>query len=580
MKNNARVTVLKFGSSVLRSEADLPSAVHEIYRHWREGMQVIAVVSAFGDTTDQLTRRAENRCVNPDRSALATLLATGEAVSSALLGMALNRTGIPFCVLDPAQAGLRTVGSKLDADPVAVDAARLLAESRRAVVVLPGFVGRGESGDTTLLGRGGSDLTALFIAHRLSARCVLVKDVDGLYTSNPACVTVRALRFAQASYETAARLGGSQVQLKAVRFAAAHRLRFSITSIGNGKATEVGPFSDRLDISASSGEPLRVALLGCGTVGGGVYERLAALPELFTVTGVGTRTLERAPEVGVPPNLATSDLEALIEKPCGVIVELIGGTKRAATLIERGLRLGRSVVSANKALLAHGGVALEALATEQGVSLRYSAAVGGILPALETVRRARAAGSLRAFSGVLNGTCNFVLDQLAAGQSFAAAVALAQEHGYAEADPKFDINGIDAAQKLMLLARAAFDVNLPLHSIACKGIEGLNHASLRQAQNRGLTVRLIAECRRTAQGLKASVKPTELPVNHALAQVSGVGNRLLIELENEAPWLVSGTGAGRWPTTEAVMADLFDIRREMQLAETDEEIEEMEECVA
>src|SRR4029453_11593803 len=105
--------VLKFGSSVLRSEADLPSAVHEIYRHWREGKQVIAVVSAFGDTTDQLMRRAERLCAKPDRSALATLLATGEAASSALLGLALNRCGIPCRVLDPVQAGLRTVGSKL-----------------------------------------------------------------------------------------------------------------------------------------------------------------------------------------------------------------------------------------------------------------------------------------------------------------------------------------------------------------------------------------------------------------------------------------------------------------------------------
>src|SRR5207249_7257626 len=135
---------------------------------------------------------------------------------------ALRRAGIPARVFDAAQVGLRTVGGRLNADPIAVDSARLTSESRKSIVVLPGFVGRGESGDTTLLGRGGSDLTALFLAHRLSAQCVLIKDVDGLYTSDPACPSMRLSRFTEVTYETAARLGGAIVQLKAVRFAQAH----------------------------------------------------------------------------------------------------------------------------------------------------------------------------------------------------------------------------------------------------------------------------------------------------------------------------------------------------------------------
>src|SRR5262245_38452468 len=188
MKMKNQVTVLKFGSSVLRSEDDLPTIVHEIYRHYHEGSGVIAVVSAFGDMTDQLMRRAESLCGQPDQSALAALLATGEATSSALLGLALSRAGIPARLLDAAQVGLRTVGDRLNADPIAIDSARLLGEARRAIVVLPGFVGRSENGDTTLLGRGGSDLTALFLAQRLSARCALIKDVAGLYTSDPAQV--------------------------------------------------------------------------------------------------------------------------------------------------------------------------------------------------------------------------------------------------------------------------------------------------------------------------------------------------------------------------------------------------------
>jgi len=564
-----KTIVLKFGSSVLRSEADLPSAVHEIYRHWREGKQVIAVVSAFGDTTDQLTQRAERLCVQPDHSTLAALLATGETASSALLGVALNRTGIPSRLLDPVQAGLRTVGGKLEADPVAVDTARLHAESKRAVVVLPGFVGRAEQGDTTLLGRGGSDFSAVFLAHHLRADCILLKDVDGLYTSDPASQTVRAARFEQASYDTALRLGGTVVQHRAVRFASANKLRFTITKIGCAAFTEIGSFVDRIDTSGTSMEPVRVALLGCGTIGGGVFERLTALPELFTVIGVGTRSTNCARTAGVSDSLVTSDLEALVAKPCDVVVELIGGTTRAADLTERALRRGREVVTANKALMAHAGPELEELAAERGVTLRYSAAVGGVLPALETIRRVRANGPVRGFSGVLNGTTNFVLDRLAQGDDMGVAVRDAQEHGYAEADPHADLDGLDAAQKLILLTRAAFDFNLPMNAVPRRGLEGLNPRILRNVHEQGKIVRLIADCQRIAGRIKANVRPVELPLDHPFAQVSGVENKLIVESEVGDPISVSGKGAGRWPTTEAVMADLFDLR----CSQTDEALE-------
>src|SRR6266542_2763778 len=173
--NNRKIIVLKFGSSVLRSEADLPSAVHEIYRWWRDGAQVIAVVSALGDTTNQLMRRAETICEKPDNAVLPSLLATGEGASSALLTLALNKVGIAARLLDEVQARLRTVSGNTDAIPVSVDAARLLSESQHAVVVFPGFVGRDETGDRTILGRGGSDLTALFLAQQLKRNVSLSK---------------------------------------------------------------------------------------------------------------------------------------------------------------------------------------------------------------------------------------------------------------------------------------------------------------------------------------------------------------------------------------------------------------------
>jgi homoserine dehydrogenase len=260
MTNERQTVVLKFGSSVLRNEHDLPRAVWEISRRRRLGSQVIAVVSALGDTTDQLMQRAENICSAPEHSALATLLATGETISSALLALALGDAGIRARVIDSAQGCLRTAGPRLDADLISIDARRLLAECQHAVLVLPGFVGRDEMGGTTLLGRGGSDLTALFLAHRLNGHCVLLKDVEGLYTSDPNSTSV-AYRFAKVSYATAARVGGSVVQVKAVRFAEAEQQSFTITSIGSATGTEVGPFKDCLHPASTT-----CLAEGCGEI--------------------------------------------------------------------------------------------------------------------------------------------------------------------------------------------------------------------------------------------------------------------------------------------------------------------------
>jgi homoserine dehydrogenase len=578
-KQQTEIVVLKFGSSILRSEKDLPRAVHEIYRAWRGGAQVLAVVSAFRNTTDELLRRSESISDHPEASPLAALLATGEATASAMLGLALGKAGIPAKVLDPAQAGLRTEGGTLEANLIAVDVVRLKRELRQAVVILPGFVGRCESGYTTLLGRGGSDFSAVFLAIELDARCVLLKDVDGLYASDPAGPAISPLRFAETTYATALDIGTQVVQPKAVRLAASRGLRFVVTAIGASTETVVGCHADRLADSASS-IPLRIALLGCGTVGGGVYQRLAALPDLFTVTGVGTRNATRAHASGVPEDLITSDLENLVEGDCNVVVELLGGTTYAATLTRIALRSGHHVVTANKALMAEEGEQLISLAAACEVTLRYSAAVGGALPALERMDQARSDGPIRSFSGVLNGTTNFVLDQLAEGQDLASAVAAAQKAGYAEANPRFDLNGTDAAQKLILLARQAFGVCLPFAAVEREGIDEIDPQLLRKARDEGQTVRLIASCRQETDGLKASVKPLVLSVSHILASANGVENRLLIEPVAGTPYVVSGKGAGRWPTAESVVADLFDIKREVQLAHATESFEDWKECVA
>jgi homoserine dehydrogenase len=246
MATTAQIKVLKFGSSVLRNETDLAAVMAEIYQHWSRGIQVLAVVSALGNTTDYLLKRAYYLCSKPAAHTLAALLATGETTASALLALAMENAGIPVKPLDTVQAGLLTIGNGLNAELIAVDTTRLRQELSMAVVIVPGFIGRDQTGNITLLGRGGSDFTALFLAHQLNACCVLVKDVDGLYTTDPAQGKTDCQRFAQVNWETAHRLGNGVVQAKAIRFAASKTFSFTIKSLGSSEGTVVGPGPDRL----------------------------------------------------------------------------------------------------------------------------------------------------------------------------------------------------------------------------------------------------------------------------------------------------------------------------------------------
>lgn len=303
-----------------------------------------------------------------------------------------------------------------------------------------------------------------------------------------------------------------------------------------------------------STQPLRVALLGCGTVGGGVLQRLLAQPKLFQIVGVAVRDLEKHDRLGVPRSLLTNNVDRLVEREADVIVELMGGREPAGRAIVRALELGRSVVTANKLLLADGIDALSRIARRHGGSLRYSASVGGALPALETVRPLK--GRIRALSGVLNGTCNYILDRCAAGVPFDEAVAAAQAAGFAEADPTLDLDGSDTAQKLALLAREAFGVALRWDQIPRRGIVGLD-------AGHGRIVRLVASCEHSGSGLQASVQPLELPSSHPFARTTGAENALRIETLDGEVFNLAAQGAGRWPTSEAVLADLYDVVAEV-----------------
>ena len=245
------LTVLKFGGSVLRTEDDLATAVAEI-RHWlHTKTRVIAVVSAIGDTTERLLEQVRRYGETPDEAAQAALVATGEQMSSALLVLALGKAGIRASLLEPWRIGLEADGPLLDARLRAADTERVRTLlSERPVGVVPGFVACGTNGRTALLGRGGSDFTALFLAHELRAdRCRLIKDVDGLYEADPNTVEGKSKalkRFRCIHWQDALLLGGGVIQHKALRFAAENGLSFEISEAIGNEGTRVGNHNTRL----------------------------------------------------------------------------------------------------------------------------------------------------------------------------------------------------------------------------------------------------------------------------------------------------------------------------------------------
>jgi homoserine dehydrogenase len=263
-----------------------------------------------------------------------------------------------------------------------------------------------------------------------------------------------------------------------------------------------------------------------------------------------------------PPNLLTRDCWDVIDD-VDVVVELIGGSCPAGDLVHAALAAGKPVVTANKSLLAEdaqlGGFD----------DLRFSAAVGGAVPALEAVRALAGNGGIVSLSGVLNGTCNYILDRIGAGCSWEQAVAEAQAKGFAEQDPRADLSGSDTVCKLRLLARCAFPT-IETHSVSTRGIDAIDLEWVQAAARNGSRARLVGRALLADGKVHLEVKPTLVDAGHPFAQIMNEENCLLIDTQqpnDSPPHVWTGRGAGRWPTTAAVMADLFDLSRERQTAQ-------------
>jgi homoserine dehydrogenase len=318
--------------------------------------------------------------------------------------------------------------------------------------------------------------------------------------------------------------------------------------------------------------PLRVALAGLGTVGGGVIRLLDVNRDLITrragrpIEIVAVSARDRYKDRGIDlARFAWVDdtRELAAQDGADVVVELIGGSDGPAlTLARATLAAGRGFVTANKAMLAHHGLELAEAAENAGVPLKFEAAVAGGVPAIKGLREGAAANAIARVYGILNGTCNFILSKMEAeGRDFAEVLSEAQALGYAEADPSFDIDGVDAAHKLSILASIAFGTRPAFDDVTATGVRHVISADIAEAAALGYKVRLVGVAEEGPGGLFQRVHPHLVPIDHPLAHVTGSLNAVVAEGNFVGRLFFQGAGAGDGPTASAVVADLIDIAR-------------------
>jgi homoserine dehydrogenase len=322
-------------------------------------------------------------------------------------------------------------------------------------------------------------------------------------------------------------------------------------------------------------KPVRIGLLGCGTVGGGVVKLLrrnaailsARLGTRLELAGVADRSLKPDASLGLGADLITRDSAALVARPdIDVIVELFGGIEPAQSLILKAFETGKDVVTANKALLSQHGDRIFKAAARRGRFIGFEASVGGGIPIIRTLREALAGDRQKAVYGIVNGTCNYILSTMAeSGAEFADVLAQAQRSGLAEADPSLDVGGHDAAHKLSLLVTLAFGVLLKPSQVHTEGISHVTLQDIAYAREFGFTVKLLAIAKNEDGVIEARVHPTMVPSRHLLASVGGAYNAIYIQGEALGSTMYFGLGAGEMPTATAVLADILEIAR-MRLA--------------
>lgn len=317
---------------------------------------------------------------------------------------------------------------------------------------------------------------------------------------------------------------------------------------------------------------IRVGMVGLGTVGSGVLHVLRTNAEelarrtgtVFELTRFASRSPERWEGLGLDPAKgATNPMDVALAEDVDLFVEVMGGVEGPRELVKAALKSGKCVVTANKALLAEHGDEIFAVATHVGRRIGFEASVCGGVPVIELLKTGFASENIRRLVGIVNGTCNFMLTEMAdKGTDYADALAEAQRLGFAEADPTLDVNGMDSAHKLALLSLVAWGVRLKTDEVAVSGIEAVSSIDINFARELGMTVKLVASAvRGDDDRLSLSVDPTLVPSSSLMGQVHGPVNAVMIDGRHVGPLVISGAGAGRLPTANAVVADMLEAAR-------------------
>jgi homoserine dehydrogenase len=316
---------------------------------------------------------------------------------------------------------------------------------------------------------------------------------------------------------------------------------------------------------------LKIALLGCGSVGSQVARLLREHADdlalrtgaRLELAGIAVRRPQHPRDAAIDRSLLTADAMELATRPdIDVVVEVIGGIEPARSLLLSAMKSGKSVVTANKALLAEDGAELHSAAREHGVDLYYEAAVAGAIPLLRPLLESLSGDTIHRVLGIVNGTTNYILDRMdTSGAGFAEALEEAQSLGYAEADPTADIEGFDAAAKAAILAGLAFHTAVTAADVHREGITGVTTADMSSARALDCVVKLLAICEQSADGVSVRVHPAMIPRSHPLASVGGAYNAVFVEAESAGRLMFYGAGAGGTPTAAAVLGDLVAVVR-------------------
>ncbi len=320
-------------------------------------------------------------------------------------------------------------------------------------------------------------------------------------------------------------------------------------------------------------KPINVGLLGIGTVGGGTFTVLERNREeisrragrAIAIAVVADKDLKRANAIVNGRAKVIDDAMAVVDDPnIDIVVELIGGTGISKQLILKAISNGKHVVTANKALLAQHGNEIFAAAQKNGVMVAFEAAVAGGVPIIKSLREGLAANRIEWIAGIINGTSNFILSEMREkGASFDDVLKEAQALGYAEADPTFDIEGVDAAHKLTIMAAIGFGIPMQFSAAYTEGISKLTREDIQYAEDLGYRIKLLGIAKRKANGIELRVHPTLIPTKRLIANVEGVMNAILVKGDAVGQTMFYGAGAGAEPTASAVVADLIDVARTM-----------------